>query len=81
MFAHENDEKLDENIIFMMKFLKSDNINRIVITLTDFFYWYFDKSDSGLEQTDHINRMITLTVITLSGFYCIMKTLKNDRYF
>ena len=39
-----------------------------LITLTDFFYWYFNKSDSGHEQTDHINRMITLTVITLSAF-------------
>jgi hypothetical protein len=27
-------------------------------------------SDSGLEQTDHINRKITLTVIILSGYYC-----------
>jgi len=28
---------------------------------------------SGLEQTDHVNRMIKLTVITLSGFYCSFK--------
>ncbi len=54
-----------------MKFVKSDNINRILFTLTGFFYWYLNRSDLGLEQSDHINRMITLTVITLSDFYCI----------
>ncbi len=63
--------------IFIMKFLKSDNINRILITLTGFFYWYFNRSDLGLEQSDHINRMITLTVITLSGFYCILNYFKS----
>ncbi len=26
----------------------------------------------GLGQCDHINRMITLSVITLSGFHCII---------
>ena len=61
----------------MMKILKSDNINRIVITLTDFFYWSFNVSDLGLEQSDHINRMITLTVITLSGFYCTLRHLNG----
>jgi hypothetical protein len=55
---------------FTVKFLKSDNNNRILITLTGLFYWYFNRSDLGLGQSDHINRMITLTVITLSGFYC-----------
>jgi hypothetical protein len=58
--------------IFIMKFVKkTDNINRILITLTGFFYWYLNRSDLGLERSDYINRMITLTVITLSGFYCI----------
>ena len=33
-------------------------------------------SDSGLGQTDNINRMITLTVITLSGFYCTKHFVK-----
>jgi hypothetical protein len=59
-----------------MEYLKSDNINRILITLTDFFYGYSNRSDLGLEQSDHINRMITLTVIALSGFYCIVKKFK-----
>ena len=48
-------------IISTVKFLKSDNNNRILITLTDFFYWKFNRSDLGLGQSDHINRMITLT--------------------
>jgi hypothetical protein len=33
--------------------------------------WDFNRSDLGLGKNDHINRMIKLTVITLSGFYCI----------
>ncbi len=33
------------------------------------------KSDLGLDQFDHINRMITLSVITLSGFHCISFTV------
>ncbi len=57
----------------MMEFLKTDNINLILITLTGFFYWYFYMSDLGLEQSDNINRMITLTVIALCGFYCIFE--------
>ncbi len=57
--------------ILSVKFLKSDNNNQILITSTGLFYWYFNRSDLGLGQSDHINRMITLTVITLSGFYCI----------
>ena len=36
--------------------IKSDNISRIVITLTDFFYFSFNMSDLGLEQSDNINR-------------------------
>ncbi len=55
----------------IVEYLKSDNNNRILITLNGFFYYYSNRSDLGLEQSDHINRMITLTVITLSGFYCI----------
>ncbi len=37
------------------------------------FSWseVFIKSDMGLQQTDYINRMLTLSVITISGFYCI----------
>jgi hypothetical protein len=27
----------------------------------------------GLDQCDHINQMITLSVITLSSFHCIFK--------
>ncbi len=46
--------------IFICKFLKTDNINRILIPLTEFLYWYFSRSDLGLGQSDHINRMITL---------------------
>ncbi len=56
--------------IFAMKFLKSDNNNRYLISLSGFFYWHYNKSDLGLGQSDHINRMITLIVITISGFYC-----------
>ncbi len=39
-----------------MKFLKSDNIDLIMITLTGFFYWYFNRSDLGLGKSDHISR-------------------------
>lgn len=38
-----------------MKSLKNDNFNRILITLTGYFYWYSNLSDSGLEQADHNN--------------------------
>ncbi len=41
-----------------------------VTTLTGFFYWYFDWSDLGLKQSGHINRIIPLTVIKLSGLFC-----------
>ncbi len=30
----------------------------------------------GLGQCDHINRMITLSVITLSGFHCSLQCYK-----
>ncbi len=43
-------------LLLSWNFFKSDNINRILITLTGFFYWYFDRSDLGLGQSDHINR-------------------------
>ncbi len=36
-------------------------------------YLFCKKSDLGFGQCDHINRMITLSVITLSGFYCTTK--------
>ena len=43
-----------------------------MITLTDDtkIAKSFNRSNLVLEQSVHINRMITLTVITLSGFYC-----------
>ncbi len=56
---------------FYREILKSNNNNQILITLTGLFYWHFNMSDLGIGQSDHINQMITLTVITLSGFYCI----------
>jgi len=34
-------------------------------------------SKLGLGQFDHINRIIAITVITLSGFHCIKKTYQN----
>ena len=48
-----------------------------MITLTDFFYWSFKTNDLGHEQSDHINQIITLTVITLSRSYCSSKDLNN----
>ena len=63
--------KMLEKPTFLMK---SANINRILITLSDFLYWSFNRGDLGLDQSDNINRMITLTAITLSGFYCTLKT-------
>ncbi len=33
----------------------------------------------GLFQSDNINQMITLTVITLSGFYCTSIIMKMSR--
>jgi hypothetical protein len=52
-------------------FQKTDHNIRILITITDSFQWYFTKSDLGPGQIDHISGMITLSVITLSGFHCI----------
>ncbi len=53
--------------------LKRENINQIMITLTSFFQWCFNMSDSGLKKTDHINRMIKSTVIIVSSFYCLIQ--------
>ena len=48
-----------------------------MITLTDFLYWSFNTNDLGHEQSDHINQIITLTVITLSRSYCSSEDLNN----
>jgi hypothetical protein len=54
--------KMTENCkIFIMKLKQKDNITQILITLTGFFYWYFNRSDLGLGQSDNINQMIRLT--------------------
>jgi len=37
-------------------------------------------SDSALKQTDHINRMIKLTMITLSGFHCFYLLSSISKY-
>ncbi len=61
---------------------KISNINRILITIIGFLHLYFIRSDLGSRQSDHIDRMITLNVIILSGFYCtwIVEDLKG-KYF
>ncbi len=54
---------------FIMQQVKSNNITRNLILLSGFFYWYCNRSDSWLEQSDHSNRMIKLSVIILNSFY------------
>ncbi len=44
---------------------QSDHIKRPPLYILNFLI----KSYLGFGQTDHINRMITLSVITLSGFH------------
>ena len=39
----------------------------------------YSMSDSGLGHFDNINRIITLSVITLSGFHCIRKFQMFER--
>ncbi len=57
--------KMTENwTIFAMKFLKSYNNHRVLIVFSGFLIGTIT-SDLGLGQSDHINRMITLT-----GFCC-----------
>jgi hypothetical protein len=41
-----------------------------LITITELFYVLIYHKGSGLGKFDHNNRMITLSVITLSGFHC-----------
>jgi hypothetical protein len=63
---------------------KTDNNNRI------FKKFYHNKRifllliwtyRTGLLECDNINQMITLSVITLSGFHCTLHYLRNREYF
>ena len=56
---------------------QSDNIKTILITLTNLLNWSLNESDFGLDQSDHISRVKTKTVITLSGFYCSYDSCKH----
>jgi len=46
-----------------------------LITITDLFHLCFRINDLGLEQTDHINQMLSSNVITRSGEYNTFKTI------
>jgi hypothetical protein len=48
-------------------------ISEVLITISKFFIQQFIEGDLGLGQFDNINRMLTLSMIALSGFYCIIK--------
>jgi hypothetical protein len=56
--------KINFQKMFCLKFvveksqLKSDHINRILITTTNLFYLSFNGSNLELWKSDHINRMI-----------------------
>ena len=69
------DAQLKPLNVITLVYNKSDNNNRLWL-----LYWSFNKSDSGLYQTNYINRMIALTVITLSGFCCNIKVNKVDTW-
>ena len=59
---------------------KSDNNKRILApndNNTQHFLCSNLMSWPGLCESDNIKRMITLTVITLSGVYCSYKPLRN----
>jgi len=48
-------------------------ISEVMITITELFIYNYIKSDLGHGQFDNINRMITLSVITLCDFHCLIK--------
>ena len=49
---------------------KSDNYSRKIIISCDFYVAIFSKCERL--KCDHIEGLITLTVITLNGFHCIL---------
>jgi hypothetical protein len=54
---------------------QSDNINQKV---TIYGSTKYIKSKLGRSNIDRINRMITLSLITLSGFHCLTKNIRCD---
>ncbi len=66
-----------KHIFVFYKYKKTDNINRILIIIPkQIILLLFLAMWPGLCKTDNINQMITLSVITLSGFHCSYKTLQ-----
>jgi hypothetical protein len=55
---------------------QTDNNIRSLITLNELFCVLFYWMGSGLGQCDHINRMITLSVITLTGLHCTTNAIR-----
>ncbi len=51
-------------------FEETDNIIPSLITINELSYILVYLIGLGLGQSDHIIQMITLSVITLSGFHC-----------
>jgi hypothetical protein len=56
-------------------------ITEVLITINKLYYILICQKGMGLGQSDYINRMITLSVITLSGFHCSTKYLSCVRVF
>ena len=72
--SHQTSKKLKNSMIIWKrskvekKWLVVLKMIAVLITLTDILYWSFDRSDMRIEQTDHINRIITLNTLLLHIF-------------
>ena len=60
---------------------QTDNNIQSLIVLNKLFSELFHWKGLGLCQCDHINQMITLSVITLSGLHCTFKLLLKQIIF